>query len=311
MENKFCDYKNLNLGKEEVKEVSEQELNDALNSLVARSNTFVESDKVSETGDVVNINFEGFCDGVSFEGGKGENYDLELGSNTFIPGFEDQLIGFKKGDKVDVNVTFPENYQAENLKGKPAVFKCEINAVKVKKIASLDDEFAKEHGCSSVDELRQHTKRELEERNKQISLNAYFDKLCAYLIEHSEIELTDEQMKQSHDNVIAYYQQMVGQYGMSLDQYLQMANKKMEEFEEIIKPDVIKGAKVNAILDHVAVSENIVATEEEVNSELAAIKNYYQLSDKQLDEFKSKHLDEFKNEIVKRKVSEFLVMNNN
>ncbi len=310
MENKFCHYKNLDLGKEEPKEVTEQELNEALNSLVARSNTFVECNKVSEKGDVVNINFEGFCDGVSFEGGKGENYDLELGSNTFIPGFENQLIGVKKGDKVDVNVIFPENYHAENLKGKPSVFKCEINAVKVKKIASLDDEFAKDHGCNSIDELRQHTKRELEERNKQISLNAYFDKLCDYLIENSEINLTDEQIKQSHDNVIAYYQQMVGQYKMNLDQYLQMINKNMEEFEEIIKSDVIKGAKVNAILNYVAVSENIIATEEETNSELASIKNYYQLSDKQLDEFKSKHLNEFKNEIIKRKVSEFLIMNN-
>ena len=122
-ENKFAQYKNLSLGKEKPQEVSEKELEDALNSFVARNTSFEEVDQASELGNIVNIDFEGFVDNEAFEGGKGDQYDLELGSNTFIPGFEDQLIGYKKGDLVDVNVTFPENYQAENLKGRPAVLK--------------------------------------------------------------------------------------------------------------------------------------------------------------------------------------------
>lgn len=310
MENKFCNYKNLELKKEEVKEVTEQELNDAINSLLARSNSFVEKDKVSSLGDVVNINFEGFVDGVAFEGGKGDNYDLELGSNTFIPGFEDQLVNHSKGDSVDVKVTFPENYQAENLKGKEAIFKCVVNAVKEKKVATLDDDFAKEHGCKDVEELRNAVKKEIEDRNNQIALNHFFEKICDHIIDNSEINSTQSELDVSLSNVMAYYEQMVAQYGMNLDQYLKMANKTMDDFKKIIEPDVIKGAKVNLILSHIAKEENITASDEEVNKELNNLKNYYHLTDAQLDEFKKSNLKEFVDEIIKRKVTEFLLLNN-
>lgn len=311
MANKYCDYKGLNLGKEEVTPISEKELNDSLNALVARHTSFVEQDKVSELGDVANIDFEGFVDGVAFEGGKGEAYDLELGSHTFIPGFEDQLVGCKKGDEVDVNVTFPENYQAENLKGKPAVFKCKVNAIKVKKVASLDDDFAKELGLNNVEELREAMKDEMTHRNEQKAINVFFDKICAHIIANSEIDVTPEQEEASLQNVLAYYSQMVAQYGMNLEQYLQMANKSMDEFRQVIQPEVIKGAKVNALLAYVANQEGIDASEEEVNFELGNITKYYGLNEEQLNEFKAKHLDGFKQEIVKRKVSEFLILNNN
>ena len=191
MENKFAQYKNLNLGKEKPQEVSEKELEDALNSFVARNTSFEEVDQSSELGNIVNIDFEGFVDNEAFEGGKGDQYDLELGSNTFIPGFEDQLVGYKKGDLVDVNVTFPENYQAENLKGRPAVFKCKVNAVKVKKEAKLNDELAKQNGFNNVEELKLAIKEEMKHHNEQLSLNRFFDKLCEYLITNSEIEVTN------------------------------------------------------------------------------------------------------------------------
>ena len=311
MENKFAQYKNLSLGKEKPQEVSEKELEDALNSFVARNTSFEEVDQASELGNIVNIDFEGFVDNEAFEGGKGEQYDLELGSNTFIPGFEDQLVGYRKGNLVDVNVTFPENYQAENLKGKPAVFKCKVNAVKVKKEAKLDDELAKQNGFNNVDELRLAMKKEMEHHNEQLSLNRFFDKLCEHLISNSEIEVSKEQEEASLENVLAYYSQMVSQYGMNLEQYLQMANKTMDEFKKVIHPEVIKGAKVNIILEHVAKEENLEASESEVKNELEKIKNYYHLTPEQLEEFKKKNLESFTKEITKRKASEFLILNNN
>ena len=309
MANKYSEYKGLTLGKEAPAPVTEQELNDALNSLVARSTSFEETDKVSETGDVANIDFEGFVDGVAFEGGKGEKYDLELGSHTFIPGFEDQLIGHKKGDEVEVKVTFPENY-TEELKGKDAIFKCKVNAVKEKKVPTLDDEFALMNGVKTVEELREQVKREIEFRNTQKSFNDYFDKVCAHLIENSEIELSEEDLAKSEENVMAYYNQMVGQYGMNLDQYLEMAKKSMDDFKAMIKPDVERGAKINIILAHIAEAENFEVTEEEVEAELSKIQAYYGLNEEQLKEFKERNLNEFKQELVKRMVFEFLVKNN-
>lgn len=311
MENKISQYKGLVIGREEPAPVTEREITDALNELVNRSTTFEAQDKVSELHDVVNINFEGFADGVAFEGGKGEDYDLELGSHTFIPGFEDQLVGYKKGDKVDVKVTFPENYHAENLKGKEAIFKCDINEVKVKKVANLDDELAKAHGLSTIEELRESVKAEIEHRNLQKSFNNYFEKVCTHIAANSEIVITPELEEKGLQNLLAYYQQMVGQYGMTLEQYLQMGGKTLEEFKEMMKPEAIKGAKVNAVLEYIAKEENLMPSEEEVNFELDYLQKAYHLNDEQLKEFKDRNLEEFKLEIAKRKVADFLIANNN
>lgn len=311
MENKLCNYTGLTIGKKEPEAVTEKEIEDSINSLLARSQSYEEVERPSVENDTVNIDFEGFVDGVAFEGGKSEGYDLTLGSHTFIPGFEEQLIGLKKGEEKDVNVTFPEEYHSEELKGKKAVFKCKVNAVKVKKEATLDENFLLEHGCKDVDELKENIKKEIEDRNLKKELNRYFDALSQYLIENSEIEVTKEEEDKSYENVLAYYQQMVSMYQMSLEQYLQMANKTMDEFKEIIKPDVIKGAKINTIFKLIAQKENIIAEEDEIKNELSHIASYYGLNEEQLNEFKERHLEEFKEEIIKRKVSQFLITNNN
>ena len=306
---KFADYKNLKIEKPVIQPVSEEELNSTLQAVVAKSVSLETKEGKSELGDVVNIDFEGFVDGVAFEGGKGEKYDLELGSNSFIPGFEEQLIGYVSGDEVDVNVTFPENYHAEQLKGKPAVFKCKIHEVKTKVVPSLDDEFARKQGFSTVDELREALRVQMEQRNRANAYNKYFDEVCSYLVLNSELEVSEEQLEVSMQNVLAYYEQSVAQYGISLPQYLEMTGKKLEEFKETLKPEAIRGAKINMILDHIAYEENIVVTEEEVEMELKRIQEYYKLNDEQIKEFKSKNLGEFENEIVKQKVFKFVVEN--
>ena len=311
MVTKLCEYKGLTLGKEEVKPVTEQELTAALNSLVERSTTYEEVEKAAELGDMTNIDFEGFVDGVAFEGGKGEKYDLVLGSNSFIPGFEDQLVGTRKGQTIDVNVTFPKEYHAENLKGKQAVFKCVVNQVKVKKVASLDDEFAKAHGLNTIEELREAVKAEIADRNMHKSQSNYFDKLCSYLIDNSEVEVTKEAEEKSRANVIAYYKQMVSMYGMGLEQYLQMCGQTMESFHTTIEPEVIKGAKVNLILAQIANLEKLSTSDEEVENELLHIKNTYKLSDEQFNEFKTKNREDVKFEITKAHVIKFLVDSNN
>ena len=306
---KFADYKNLNIVKPVVQPVSEEELNSTLQAVVAKSVSLETKEGKSELGDVVNIDFEGFVDGVAFEGGKGEKYDLELGSNSFIPGFEEQLVGHKQGDEVDVNVTFPENYHAEQLKGKPAVFKCKIHEVKQKVVPALDDKFAQSQGFETVDQLRETLRLQMQQRNQSKVYNKYFDEVCSYLVLNSELEVTEEQIEVSMQNVLAYYEQSVSQYGISLPQYLQMTGKSLEEFKETLKPEAIRGAKINMILDHIAHEENIVATEEEVEIELKRIAQYYKLTDEQVKEFKNKNLGEFENEIVKQKVFKFVVEN--
>lgn len=309
MANKYSEYKGLKIGKEAVAPVTEQELTDALNSLLARSTTLEEVEKTSEEGDTVNIDFEGFVDGVAFQGGKGDAYDLELGSHTFIPGFEDQLVGKNKGEEVEVKVTFPTEYTPE-LAGKDAIFKCKVNSVKQKKEAVLDDEFALLNGAKDVEDLRNQIKKEIEYRNEQKSINTYFDKICAHLIENSEIEVSKDEEEKSLQNVLAYYNQMVGQYGMNLDQYLEMAKKTMDDFKAMIQPDVIRGAKINTILAYIAEEEKFEVSEEVVEGELNKIREYYHLNDEQLKEFKDRNLGDFKQELVKRMVFEFLVKNN-
>ena len=306
---KFADYKNLKIEKTVVQQVSEEELNSTLQAVVSRSVSFEVKEGKSELGDVVNIDFEGFVDGIAFEGGKGEKYDLELGSNSFIPGFEEQLIGYVSGDEVDVNVSFPEDYHAENLKGKPAVFKCKIHEVKTKVIPSLDDEFAIKQGFKTVDELRESLRMQMQQRNQSAAYNKYFDDVCSFLVLNSELEVNDEQLEISMQNVLAYYEQSVAQYGVTLTQYLEMTGKTLDSFKETLKPEAIRGAKINMILDHIAHEENIVVTEEEVELELKRIQEYYKLSDEQIKYFKNRNLGEFENEIVKQKVFKFVVEN--
>lgn len=306
---KFADYKNLSIEKVQPNPVSEEEVNSTLQAIVTKSVTQKTKEGKSSLGDIVNIDFEGFIDGVAFEGGKGEKFDLELGSNSFIPGFEEQLVGYEKGDEVDVNVSFPEDYHAEQLKGKPAVFKCKIHEVKEKVIPALDDNFAKAQGFENVEDLRSALKEQMEQKNIAASYNKYFEAVCSYLVENSELEVSEEQMNKSMDNVLAYYEQSVSRYGISLPQYLEMTGKTLDEFKESLKPEAIRGAKINMILDHIAQEEAIKVSEEEVEIELNKLAQYYHLNEEQIKEFRNKNLGEFEDELLKQKVFRFVVEN--
>lgn len=310
MENKFCEYKNLKLGKDKPEVVTEEEVNNELKRLLEKNIKFVTKEDSSALHDVVNIDYEGFVDGVAFEGGKGEKYDLELGSNTFIPGFEDQLVGYKKGDKVDVKVTFPSDYHAEELKGKEAIFKCVINEVKQKEEPLLDDDFAKTFGIPTKEDLIAALRSNLEQRNDLASKNDYIKKLCDYLAENSTIAIEEEELNARIDEIISYYENMIKQYGMSMDQYLSMTGTTKEDFRKSLTNDASTSIKIDKVYEHVAQSENFEISEEEFNDYLDYLKNYYGASDEQFAEYQKQKEDEIKKEYLRQKISQFLYENN-
>lgn len=309
---KLFNYKNNTIGKEELVLTNEEELEAELFSMRENAKTAKEKEGKSQEGDVVNIDFEGFVDGVAFEGGKGENYDLELGSGTFIPGFETQLIGYEKGAEVDVNVTFPENYQAENLKGKPALFKCKINAVKEKITPELDDAFAQMYGIPTLDNLKEVLKAQMDSKKREDAINEYLGKLINMIIEKSEIEVNDEEKESRINEMLQYYEQAMKSYGTDLDNFLKMTNQDLDTFKNTqIVPEAIKTLQMDNLIKEIAKLENIVATDEDIEKDLQAIKVQYQMLDDQFEQFKELRKNEIAFEVLRRKVSLFLYENNN
>ena len=308
--NKYCDYKNLKLGKVAPKEVTQQDIDNEINNILSQSISYQEVETESKLGDTVNIDFEGFVEGVAFEGGKGEKYDLELGSNSFIPGFEDQLVGYKKGSEVDVNVTFPEEYHAENLKGKPAVFKCKIHSVKQKIQPEFNDEFAKSNNFESKEHFVSAIKAHLLEVNSTEATNQYITKICDYLADNSELDIEEDVIENRVNDIVKYYEKSVAQYGATLETYLTMSNMDLETFKGRIRPDAIKSIKIDLVYNYVLEQENLYVTEEEVDAQFEFIKKYYRLTDEQFDRFKQERYEELKAECQRQKISQFLVLNN-
>lgn len=307
---KELQYKNLTLGKESAESVTEEAVNQGLNDLLAQSAQPVEKEGKAEKGDIVTIDFEGRIDGIPFEGGKGADYDLELGSGSFIPGFEDQLIGHGKGESVDVAVTFPEAYHAENLRGKAAVFGCVIHAVKEKRHPALDDEFAKRYGMETVDQLRAAVREHLEEQKKTEAANGYLEKVCTFLAEHCTVEIPPEESARRIQEMLRYYEQSIAQYGSTLESYLKMTGSDMEAFRQKLLPDAEKSLKIDRIYQYIAQEENIEIPEEEFRRELEALKKYYTLTEEQFLQFEKDHASDLKAELLRQKISDFLIANN-
>lgn len=308
--NKYCDYKNLKLGKIAPRDVTQEDIDSEINRIISQSISYQEVEEESKLGDTVNIDFEGFIDGVAFEGGKGENYDLELGSNSFIPGFEDQLVGYKKDAEVDVNVTFPEDYHAENLKGKPAIFKCKIHSVKQKITPEFNDQFAKENHFESKEHFISAIKSHLLEVNSTEATNQYITKICDYLAENSQLDIEEDVIENRLTEIINYYEQSIAQYGATLEAYLKMSNMDISAFKEKLKPEAIKSIKIDLVYNYILEQENLFVTDEEVNSQFEYIRNYYKLSDEQFAKFQSERFEELKAECQRQKISQFLVLNN-
>ena len=229
-------------------------------------------DRPIQDGDTAVIDFEGFIDDVAFEGGKGDNYSLVIGSGSFIPGFEDQLIGKNKGDETDVNVTFPEDYNAKDLAGKPAVFKVKINEIKVKELPELDDEFAAEVSeFETMAEYREDVKKKLAERKEKEAKEKKEDAVIEAIVKDSKMDIPDAMVETQTKNMVNDYARRLQSQGLSLEQYFMFTGLDLEKFTEQMKPGALKRIESRLILEAIVKAENFEVTDEEYEKELERI----------------------------------------
>lgn len=310
MINIFAAYKGNHLGKEKALPVTIEEIDHEINHLLSEHNHGKIKEGPSENGDIVVIDFEGFVDGVAFDGGKAEHYDLELGSHSFIPGFEDQLLSHVAGDDVDVKVTFPNNYQATQLAGKEAIFKCKIHEVRTKSKPEFNDDFAAHFGYKTADELKRAIVNNLEIVHENDAKNKYLEKLIQHLVMTSSIEVTPEQIEKNKNAIIEYYTSSLAQYGVNIDTYLQSIGQTKQSFDMTILKEAENTAKSDMVAHYIAEKENLLPTQEEIDNHIQMFKSTYHLSDKQADDFLTSHKDEITSNILKEKVAKFLLENN-
>ena len=238
----------------------------------------LKEDAPAEKGDTVVIDFNGTIDGVPFEGGKSENYSLELGSNTFIPGFEDQLVGHKADEDVDVKVTFPEDYQAEDLQGKEAVFATKIHEVKAKELPELDDDFAKD--VSEFDTLADYKadiKKNLTEKKKEEAKREKEAKAVAKAVENASMDIPEGMIKLQVNNMVNEFAQRLQMQGLSIDQYIQYMGSNHQQFMESLKPEAVTRIKNSLVLEAVVKAENITATEDDFEEEVKRMADMYKM----------------------------------
>ena len=307
------DYKSVKVEKEAL-DINDEKVNAEIE--IMRSNAGklkeVADDEAAKDKDVTNINFEGFIDGEAFDGGKAEGFDLTLGSKSFIDTFEDQIIGHKKGDEFDVNVTFPEEYHAENLKGKPAVFKVKVNSIKRKEEAELNEDLAKELGYDSVEDLKAKTKENLIKREETRIENEYRGKVVDAVVDTVNFEIPEAVVEREIQFQINRFAQQLQMQGMSLNQYFEMTGQDIEKMRESIKESAEKSVKRDLVLTEIAKVENVQATEEEVNAELDRTALMYGMDREGLiaEVRKSgnyaRFIDEIKYQIINRKTVDLL-----
>lgn len=244
----------------------------------ANSRMVTVEDRAVEVGDVATIDFEGFIDGETFEGGKGENYDLTIGSGTFIPGFEKQLIGAKAGDELDVNVTFPEDYSAKDLAGKDAVFKCRIHTVRVKELPEVDDEFAQEVSeFDTLEEYKQDIKNRLFENKKEEAKRAKEDAVIAKIIEGAQMEIPDAMVDFQTEQFMDDFAQRMQMQGLGLEQYFKMTGMDAEKYKEQMRPRALQSIQTRLTMEAVAKAEGIEVTEEDMEAEIAKMAEMYRM----------------------------------
>jgi trigger factor len=263
-----------------------------------------------ENGDTAVIDFEGFVDGETFEGGRGENYSLVIGSDMFIPGFEDQLIGAQTGEEREINVSFPEEYHAENLKGKPAVFKVKVNAIKRKELLPLDDEFAKDVSeFETLDELLADTRKKLENMAQESAKRELRSKVIDAVVDKAEVEIPELMLEQKLDVIMNNMAQRLSYQGLDLKQYCQFSGTTEAELKEKYREDARRGVKVDLVLEAIAQKEDIKCTDEDLEKEVADMARQYNQEPDKIREFLTKqgNLDGLKYSVAMEKTIDFLV----
>ena len=305
-------YTGFALGKE-IAEVSEEELEASLVELRKQNATIAPKDGQAENGDIVVIDFEGSVNGVPFEGGKAENHELELGSHSFIAGFEEQLVGSSAGIEVDVNVKFPDNYGPEEIAGKDAVFHVKVNEVKQKILPELDDEFVKELNMPNVEtvmQLKDSRRDQLLKQKENANKRAYLDKLFEEIRKESKFDIPEEILAEEIENRKKDLQQRLAQSGIDIEQYLVLTRMSEEDLNNQLKVEAQKGLESWLILDTVGKKENINITEEEVEFELAKMADQYQMSIDQIKQALGQQINQFRSNLIYSRIENYLFENN-
>ena len=269
-EAKLGEYKGLE-GTKLSTEVTDHDIEHEIGHMLEHhTEMVVKDDGEIENGDTVNLDFDGYLDGEQFEGGKAEEFDLEVGSGSFIGGFEEQLVGLKVDDEKDVEVTFPEDYQAEELAGKPAVFKVKINSIKVKETPELDDELVKEldQGVETVNELKAKLEKDLKEAKENQSDVALKEELLTKASDNAEIDVPEAMVNSELDRMLQEFEQNLSQQGINLEMYQQLSGQDENALRETMKEDAEKRVRTNITLKQIAEDENIEIAEEDIDSEL-------------------------------------------
>ncbi|MDE6111083.1 MAG: trigger factor, partial [Eubacterium sp.] len=279
---KLGDYKGLKTTKLPV-EATDEDIDNEIAQMQKRNSRLIDvTDRAAEMGDTATIDFEGFTDGVAFEGGKGENYPLELGSGSFIPGFEEQVAGHKIDEEFDVNVTFPEEYAAE-LAGKEAVFKCKIHEIKTTELPELDDEFAKDVSeFDTLDELKADIKKKIEEQKENNAKTDIENQLLEQVVEGMEVEIPECMFVQRNDEMMQEYSYQLQNSGIDLDTYLQYMGQDKEAFKASLREGAEKQVKLSLALTAVIAAEKIEPTEDEINAEAEKIGASYGMDAEQV-----------------------------
>ena len=264
-----------------------------------------------ENGDTAVIDFEGFVDDVAFEGGKGENYDLEIGSHSFIDTFEDQLVGKVAGDDVDVQVTFPEQYQAEELAGKPALFKVKIHEVKAKELPELDDEFAQDVSeFDTLAEYKEDVKKKLTERKEADAHRTKEDEAIAKIIDDAKMDIPEAMIDNQVNSMINDFANNMMQQGLSMEQYMQFTGMTMDKFKEQVRPDAVKRIQSSLVLEQIAKDENLEVTDADVEAEIEKMAAAYGMEvDKIKDYIQDAEKESMKKDIAIEKAVSFIMDN--
>lgn len=305
------EYKGIKVDKVEAV-VTEEELAAELEKERERNARNISvTDRAVKEGDQTVIDFEGFKDGVAFEGGKGENYPLTIGSGAFIPGFEDQLIGKNIGEEVEVNVTFPETYQAENLAGQPAVFKVQIKEIKEKQLPELDDEFAAEVSeFDTLEEYKADVKAQLLTKREADVRNAKEDAVITAIIENSKMDIPDAMIETQQRQMVDEFAQRLQSQGLSMEQYFQFTGLSMEKMIEQVRPQAEDKIKSRLVLEAIVKAENIVPSEEEYDAELVKMAEAYRMDVEKVREmFGEDAKKQIMDDIAVRKAADFAVDN--
>lgn len=303
------EYKGLEVKKTRVT-VTKKEIEEQLANYQSQfAELSVKEDGKVAKGDTAVIDFEGFVDGVAFEGGKGENYPLEIGSGAFVPGFEDQLIGMTVDNEQEIKIKFPEDYGAVDLAGKDATFKVTVHEIKEKHLPEIDDELAKDvniDGVETLDQLKDHIKANIKARKENENEQKFMNDIYQALIKNSKIETSEALVKQEQQMILKEIEQNLQSQGLNFDIYKQFTGKDVSDILEDIKPQAEERYKINAILKAIIKEEELVASEEELEAELQSIADYYK---KELDEVKKVfegNMSRVENDILTRKAIELV-----